>query len=98
MAELGVDRQAGVGAAHWLPQAHTPPASLACGSLASPSLQLLLNSGASTSCWAMSSCNQIGVAPAMDMPEVLKSLLEHSLSWPEKRTGRNTGDLYWQGT
>ncbi|KAM7317378.1 hypothetical protein ACRRTK_023680 [Alexandromys fortis] len=35
----------------------------------------------------MSSCNQIGVAPAMDMPEVLKSLLEHSLSWPEKRTG-----------
>lgn len=96
MAELGVDRRAGAGAAHWLLQAHTPPASLACGSLASPCLSscfLLLNSGASTSCWAMSSCNQIGVAPAMDMPEVLKSLLEHSLPWPEKRSGRNTGGL-----
>lgn len=36
VAELGVDRQAGAGAAHWLPQAHTPPASLACGSPAAP--------------------------------------------------------------
>lgn len=31
----------------------------------------------------------------MDMPEVLKSLLEHSLPWPEKRTGRNGGGLHW---
>lgn len=31
----------------------------------------------------------------MDMPEVLKSLLEHSLPWPEKRTGRSAGDLQW---
>lgn len=38
VAELGVDRRAGVRAAHWLPQAHTPPASLACGSLASSCL------------------------------------------------------------
>lgn len=36
VAELGVDRRAGAGAAHWLPQAHTPPASLACGSPAAP--------------------------------------------------------------
>lgn len=43
----------------------------------------------------MSSCDRIGVAPAMDMPEVLKSLLEHSLPWPEKRTGRNGGGLGW---
>lgn len=43
----------------------------------------------------MSSCDRIGVAPAMDMPEVLKSLLEHSLPWPEKRTGRNRGGLRW---
>nr|XP_020023764.1 thyrotroph embryonic factor isoform X2 [Castor canadensis] len=35
----------------------------------------------------MSSCDRIGVAPAMDMPEVLKSLLEHTLPWPEKRAG-----------
>ncbi|KAJ8791738.1 hypothetical protein J1605_020460 [Eschrichtius robustus] len=41
----------------------------------------------------MSSCDRIGVAPAMDMPEVLKSLLEHSLPWPEKRTGRCSSDL-----
>jgi hypothetical protein len=27
------------------------------------------------------------------MPEVLKSLLEHTLPWPEKRAGRSTGDL-----
>lgn len=44
----------------------------------------------------MSSCDRIGVAPAMDMPEVLKSLLEHSLPWPEKRTGRSTEGLCWQ--
>ena len=31
----------------------------------------------------------------MDMPEVLKSLLEHSLPWPEKRTGRSRGGLQW---
>lgn len=31
----------------------------------------------------------------MDMPEVLKSLLEHSLPWPEKRTGRNGGGPPW---
>lgn len=42
----------------------------------------------------MSSCDRIGVAPAMDMPEVLKSLLEHSLPWPEKRTGRSGGGLH----
>ncbi|XP_058529057.1 thyrotroph embryonic factor isoform X2 [Ochotona princeps] len=36
----------------------------------------------------MSSCDRIGTAPAMDMPEVLKSLLEHSLPWSDKRTGR----------
>ena len=35
------------------------------------------------------------MAPAMDMPEVLKSLLEHSLPWPEKRTGRSRGGLQW---
>lgn len=53
-------------------------------------LQLLPNSGADTSCWAVGSCDQrTEVAPAMDMPEVLKSLLEHSLPWPEKRTGRS---------
>ncbi|KAF6122108.1 TEF transcription factor, PAR bZIP family member [Phyllostomus discolor] len=39
----------------------------------------------------MSSCDRIGVAPAMDMPEVLKSLLEHSLPWPEKRTDKEKG-------
>lgn len=46
----------------------------------------------------MASCDRIGVAPAMDMPEVLKSLLEHSLPWPEKRTGRNGGGLHWLAT
>ncbi|MBW01469.1 Thyrotroph embryonic factor, partial [Eschrichtius robustus] len=46
---------------------------------------------ASTPCRAMSSCDRIGVAPAMDMPEVLKSLLEHSLPWPEKRTDKEKG-------
>uniref|UniRef100_H0W318 TEF transcription factor, PAR bZIP family member n=1 Tax=Cavia porcellus TaxID=10141 RepID=H0W318_CAVPO len=38
------------------------------------------------------SCDQrTEVAPAMDMPEVLKSLLEHSLPWPEKRTDKEKG-------
>ncbi|KAM8978483.1 thyrotroph embryonic factor isoform X3 [Sarcophilus harrisii] len=36
----------------------------------------------------MASCERIGVGPAMDMPEVLKSLLEHSLPWADRRTGK----------
>ncbi|XP_075409749.1 thyrotroph embryonic factor isoform X3 [Tenrec ecaudatus] len=39
----------------------------------------------------MSGCSRIGGAPAMDMPEVLKSLLEHSLPWPEKRAEKEKG-------
>ncbi|XP_028934589.1 thyrotroph embryonic factor isoform X4 [Ornithorhynchus anatinus] len=36
----------------------------------------------------MASCEQTAVGPAMDMPEVLKSLLEHSLPWPDRRTDK----------
>lgn len=45
----------------------------------------------------MSSCERIGVGPAMDMPEVLKSLLEHSLPWADRRTGRSPGELRLTG-
>lgn len=36
----------------------------------------------------MSSCNTRGGPTALDFPEVLKSLLEYSLPWTNKMTGR----------
>lgn len=36
----------------------------------------------------MSSCNTPGGPTALDFPEVLKSLLEYSLPWTNKMTGR----------
>lgn len=93
VAELGVDGRAGVCAAHWLPRLlPRPPPELAAPqpAPASPAASELPEQAPP----AMSSCDRIGVAPAMDMPEVLKSLLEHSLPWPEKRTGRNGGGLH----
>lgn len=39
----------------------------------------------------MSSCNSSGGPAALDFPEVLKSLLEYSLPWTNKMTGRIEG-------
>lgn len=39
----------------------------------------------------MSSCNSPGGPAALDFPEVLKSLLEYSLPWTNKMTGRIDG-------
>lgn len=41
----------------------------------------------------MSVCNSPGGPAALDFPEVLKSLLEYSLPWTNKMTGRTEGTL-----
>lgn len=41
----------------------------------------------------MSVCTSAGGPAALDFPEVLKSLLEYSLPWTTKMTGRTEGVL-----